>query len=194
MMENQGNRLRFTQPPLWAREWLYKDWFLVQVVLVPKLVIAGFNMQSSVAQVVIMRQLTKQFWKLRLQVHLKLTWRKLWWVVKNLSEGSVSLLISASDSKLKLFNFPMRGSLEQQFQFHRPHFSLFKVCLDYWNSLVLELFEAHHNLDNLAMAANTTGLQIPLIPGTVDGLGSQLLQRRRLYSGLMSQLRLLMIC
>ncbi|KAL6340583.1 hypothetical protein AAG906_010491 [Vitis piasezkii] len=71
---------------------------------------------------------------------------------------------------------------------------VFKVCLDYWNSLVLELFEAHHNLDNLAMAANTTGLQIPLIPGTVDGLGSRLLQQRRLYSGPMSKLRLLMIC
>ncbi|CBI21824.3 unnamed protein product, partial [Vitis vinifera] len=76
------------------------------------LVIAGFNMQSSAAQLVIMRQLTKQFWKLRLQVHLKLTWRKLCWVVKNLSEGPVSLLISASDSKLKLFDVPMRRSLE----------------------------------------------------------------------------------
>nr|CAN82407.1 hypothetical protein VITISV_029018 [Vitis vinifera] len=32
----QGNRLRFTQPPLWAREWLYKDWFLVQVALAPR--------------------------------------------------------------------------------------------------------------------------------------------------------------
>ena len=36
--------------------------------------------------------------------------------------------------------------------------------------------------------------QIPLIPGMVDGLGSQLLQRRHLYSGPMSKLRLLMIC
>ncbi|KAJ9678510.1 hypothetical protein PVL29_020635 [Vitis rotundifolia] len=71
---------------------------------------------------------------------------------------------------------------------------VFKVCLDYWNSLVLELFEAHHNLDNPAVAANMMGLQIPLIPGMVDGLGSQLLQRRQLYSGPMSKLRLLMIC
>ena len=71
---------------------------------------------------------------------------------------------------------------------------VFKVCLDYWNSLVLELFEAHHNLDNLATATNTTGLQITLIPVTVDGLGSQLLQRQQLYSGLMSKLRLFMIC
>lgn len=36
--------------------------------------------------------------------------------------------------------------------------------------------------------------QIPLIPGMVDGLGSQLLQRRQLYSSPMSKLRLLMIC
>ncbi|XP_043815379.1 protein EXPORTIN 1A isoform X4 [Manihot esculenta] len=37
---------------------------------------------------------------------------------------------------------------------------VFKVCLDYWNSLVLELFEAHHNLDNPAVTANMMGLQI----------------------------------
>ncbi|XP_052197113.1 protein EXPORTIN 1A [Diospyros lotus] len=70
---------------------------------------------------------------------------------------------------------------------------VFKVCLDYWNSLVLELFEAHNNLDNPAVAANMMGLQVPF-PGMVDGLGSQLLQRRQLYSGPMSKLRLLMIC
>ncbi|KAG2700889.1 hypothetical protein I3760_06G018800 [Carya illinoinensis] len=51
---------------------------------------------------------------------------------------------------------------------------VFKVCLDYWNSLVLELFEAHHNL-----AEN---------PAVV------LLQRRQLYAGPMSKLRMLMIC
>lgn len=70
---------------------------------------------------------------------------------------------------------------------------VFKVCLDYWNSLVLELFEAHNNLDNPAVAANMMGLQVPF-PGMVDGLGSQLLQRRQLYAGPMSKLRLLMIC
>lgn len=31
-------------------------------------------------------------------------------------------------------------------------------------------------------------------PGMVDGLGSQLLQRRQLYAGPMSKLRTLMIC
>ncbi|GLT70232.1 hypothetical protein SLA2020_423260 [Shorea laevis] len=72
---------------------------------------------------------------------------------------------------------------------------VFKVCLDYWNSLVLELFEAHNNLENPAVAtANMMGLQLPLLPGMVDGLGSQLLQRRQLYSSPMSKLRMLMIC
>ncbi|XP_057540813.1 protein EXPORTIN 1A isoform X1 [Amaranthus tricolor] len=71
---------------------------------------------------------------------------------------------------------------------------VFKVCLDYWNSLVLELFEAHHNADNPAAVANMMGLQqMPFLPG-IDGVGSQLLQRRQLYAGTMSKLRLLMIC
>ncbi|KAI3750946.1 hypothetical protein L2E82_21881 [Cichorium intybus] len=65
---------------------------------------------------------------------------------------------------------------------------VFKVCLDYWNSFVLELFEANHNLEN----ANMMGLQMPLL-GMVDGPGTQLLQRRQLYAGPMSKLRLLMI-
>ncbi|KAL8233051.1 hypothetical protein R6Q57_002829 [Mikania cordata] len=68
---------------------------------------------------------------------------------------------------------------------------VFKVCLDYWNSLVLELFEANHNLES--PAANMMGLQMPLLPGMGDGLGTQLLQRRHLYAGPMSKLRLLMI-
>ncbi|KAI4330800.1 hypothetical protein MLD38_029049 [Melastoma candidum] len=71
---------------------------------------------------------------------------------------------------------------------------VFKVCLDYWNTLVLELFEAHNNIDNPAMATNMMGLQMPLFPGMVDGLGSQLLLRRQLYAAPMSKLRLLMIC
>ncbi|KAL2558892.1 Protein EXPORTIN 1A [Forsythia ovata] len=71
---------------------------------------------------------------------------------------------------------------------------VFKVCLDYWNSLVLELFEAHHNLDNPEATANMMGLQMPMLPHMVDGLGSQLLQRQQLYAGSMSKLRSLMIC
>ncbi|CAO2832356.1 unnamed protein product [Amaranthus hypochondriacus] len=70
---------------------------------------------------------------------------------------------------------------------------VFKVCLDYWNSLVLELFEAHNNADNPSAVANMMGLQMPFLPG-IDGVGSQLLQRRQLYAGTMSKLRLLMIC
>ncbi|KAK2658465.1 hypothetical protein Ddye_004999 [Dipteronia dyeriana] len=71
---------------------------------------------------------------------------------------------------------------------------VFKVCLDYWNSLVLELFDQQHNLDNPALAANMMGLQVPSIPTVVDGIGAQLLQRRQLYGGPMSKLRMLMIC
>nr|XP_043627254.1 protein EXPORTIN 1A-like [Erigeron canadensis] len=70
---------------------------------------------------------------------------------------------------------------------------VFKVCLDYWNSFVLELFEANHNLDNPAATASMMGLQNPIIPGLLDGRGTQLLQRRQLYAGSMSKLRLLMI-
>lgn len=33
-----------------------------------------------------------------------------------------------------------------------------------------------------------------MLPGMVDGLGAQLLQRRQLYAGTMSKLRMLMIC
>ncbi|XP_057774096.1 protein EXPORTIN 1A-like [Salvia miltiorrhiza] len=71
---------------------------------------------------------------------------------------------------------------------------VFKVCLDYWNSLVSELFDSNHNLDSPAGTAHMMGLQMPMLPAMVDGLGSQLLQRRQLYAGPMSKLRLLMIC
>ncbi|XP_078432688.1 protein EXPORTIN 1A-like isoform X2 [Wolffia australiana] len=57
---------------------------------------------------------------------------------------------------------------------------VFKVCLDYWNLLVLELFEAHNTIDNPAASAGMMGIKI--------------LQRRQLYGGPMSQLRMLMIC
>ncbi|XP_026401842.1 protein EXPORTIN 1A-like [Papaver somniferum] len=71
---------------------------------------------------------------------------------------------------------------------------VFKVCLDYWNSLVLELFEAHNALDSPAATANAMGLQMPMHSGIVDGVGSQIVQRRQLYAAPMSKLRLLMIC
>ena len=45
-----------------------------------------------------------------------------------------------------------------------PYCMIEQVCLDYWNSLVLELFEAHHNIDNPAVAAaNMMGLQVLMI-------------------------------
>ncbi|KAL9681074.1 hypothetical protein QQ045_012855 [Rhodiola kirilowii] len=72
---------------------------------------------------------------------------------------------------------------------------VFKVCLDYWNSLVSELFQSHNNLDNPAVTASMMGgMQTPLLSKMVDGNGSQLLQRRQVYSTTMSKLRLLMIC
>ncbi|KAJ9546187.1 hypothetical protein OSB04_025894 [Centaurea solstitialis] len=70
---------------------------------------------------------------------------------------------------------------------------VFKVCLDYWNSLVTELFEANHSIDNHSATANMMGMQMPMLPGMVDGVGKQLLQRRQLYAIPMSKLRLLMI-
>ncbi|KAK9095683.1 hypothetical protein Scep_027152 [Stephania cephalantha] len=67
---------------------------------------------------------------------------------------------------------------------------VFKVCLDYWNILVLELFEAHRNMENPATAGV---MSLQMLSGMVDGLGSQILQRRHLYAGPMSKLRGLMI-
>jgi len=37
---------------------------------------------------------------------------------------------------------------------------LLQVCLDCWNALVLELFEAHHSSNNIAVVANVMGLQV----------------------------------
>ncbi|OIW11138.1 hypothetical protein TanjilG_22945 [Lupinus angustifolius] len=71
------------------------------------------------------------------------------------------------------------------------------VCLDYWNVLVSELFDPNRSLENPAAAAgNMLGFQMPMmlpLPGMVDGIGSQLLQRRQLYASPMSKLRMLMI-
>ncbi|KAL6508225.1 Exportin-1 [Orobanche hederae] len=72
---------------------------------------------------------------------------------------------------------------------------VFKVCLDYWNTLVSDLFEAKRNVDNPAATANMIGLQMPLLAGMADGLGSsQLMKRLQLYAVPLSKLRLLMIC
>ena len=37
-------------------------------------------------------------------------------------------------------------------------------------------------------------MQVPLLSGMVDGIGSQLMQLRQLYDGAMSKLKMLMIC
>ncbi|XP_022744975.1 protein EXPORTIN 1A-like isoform X6 [Durio zibethinus] len=49
-------------------------------------------------------------------------------------------------------------------------------------------------LINISYVDDTEVFKVPLLPGMVDGLGAQLLQRRQLYAGIMSKLRMLMIC
>eukprot|EP00249_Psilotum_nudum_P020210 c27605_g1_i1 orf=294-2387(+) len=68
---------------------------------------------------------------------------------------------------------------------------VFKVCLDYWNSLVCDLFQSECNRENPAAAA--MGLQVPMVGGMVDGIGAQFSHRKQIYVYPLSQLRLLMI-
>jgi len=71
------NRLRCTQPSLWTREPLLSEgWFLVRVICMLRLGTAGFIMLSSAVWLVIMKQLTLQYWKQMLQVPPMLTWRR----------------------------------------------------------------------------------------------------------------------
>ncbi|XP_044469020.1 protein EXPORTIN 1A-like isoform X4 [Mangifera indica] len=49
-------------------------------------------------------------------------------------------------------------------------------------------------LINISFVDDTEVLKIPLIPAVVDGIGTQLMQRRQLYAVPMSKLRMLMIC
>nr|CAB3456381.1 unnamed protein product [Digitaria exilis] len=65
---------------------------------------------------------------------------------------------------------------------------MFKVCLDYWNLFVLELFETYNQVERLL------GLQAQRIPGSDDGTLAAVQQRRQLYAGPLSKLRTLMIC
>ncbi|KAL3682847.1 hypothetical protein R1sor_000869 [Riccia sorocarpa] len=69
---------------------------------------------------------------------------------------------------------------------------VFKVCLDYWNSLVCDLFQSECNMETPA-TASPLGLQVGLGVTMGDGLGSQLSHRKQMYSGPLSKLRLLMI-
>eukprot|EP00271_Cylindrocystis_brebissonii_P003986 TRINITY_DN15300_c0_g1_i1.p1 TRINITY_DN15300_c0_g1~~TRINITY_DN15300_c0_g1_i1.p1 ORF type:complete len:1098 (+),score=241.20 TRINITY_DN15300_c0_g1_i1:845-4138(+) len=89
---------------------------------------------------------------------------------------------------------------------------VFKVCLDYWNSLVCDLFQSECHTDAVASAplglvgkltandgvagmldgGGAPGLMLPLAGGGLPGTGAQS-QRRALYSLPMSKLRLLMI-
>ncbi|KAL0321673.1 UNVERIFIED_CONTAM: protein EXPORTIN 1A [Sesamum calycinum] len=57
-----------------------------------------------------------------------------------------------------------------------------------WNALPVE------QRDGMKNYISEVIVKMPMLPGMVDGLGSQLMQRRQLYAGPMSKLRLLMIC
>ncbi|CAH2055233.1 unnamed protein product [Thlaspi arvense] len=72
---------------------------------------------------------------------------------------------------------------------------VFKVCLDYWNSLVLELFGSHHHVGHPALTPSLFGygLQMAFLPRTVDGIKFEATERQKLYSDPMSKLRGLMI-
>uniref|UniRef100_A0A7I4BPN0 Importin N-terminal domain-containing protein n=1 Tax=Physcomitrium patens TaxID=3218 RepID=A0A7I4BPN0_PHYPA len=66
---------------------------------------------------------------------------------------------------------------------------VFKVCLDYWNSLVCDLFQSECNMETPA-PPSPLGLQVG---GMLNGMATLLSHRRALYSGPLSKLRLLMI-
>ncbi|KAI3762342.1 hypothetical protein L1987_52770 [Smallanthus sonchifolius] len=76
------------------------------------------------------------------------------------------------------------GSSEEQFHIHvlestQESVNSLLICLEY--------------LINISFVDDTEVFKTPLLPGMVDGLGTQLLQRRQLYAGPMSKLRPLMI-
>lgn len=60
-----------------------------------------------------------------------------------------------------------------------------QVCLDYWNSLVLELFEARHTMDGPAGTVSLMGLQVSLIDGSlIDAFAvNEILDTRVLFLG-----------
>ncbi|KAG0570872.1 hypothetical protein M758_6G185900 [Ceratodon purpureus] len=66
---------------------------------------------------------------------------------------------------------------------------VFKVCLDYWNTLVCDLFQSECNTETHA-SPSPLGLQGG---GMSNGIGSHPSLRKQLYSGPLSKLRLLMI-
>eukprot|EP00850_Spirogloea_muscicola_P001269 SM000004S15139 [mRNA] locus=s4:1467240:1477373:- [translate_table: standard] len=82
---------------------------------------------------------------------------------------------------------------------------VFKVCLDYWNVLVCELFQSECSMEAtlpptpLGLQASLYLLQLDATVGLVvsapmtNGIGGQMSPRKQLYSGPMSKLRLLMI-
>ncbi|CAN8269826.1 unnamed protein product [Cochlearia groenlandica] len=70
---------------------------------------------------------------------------------------------------------------------------VFKVCLDYWNSLVLELFRLLHQHGHPSLTPSLFGFQMNFLPRMVDCVKSELTERHKLYSHPMSKLRGLMV-
>ncbi|KAB2018980.1 hypothetical protein ES319_D08G267700v1 [Gossypium barbadense] len=74
--------------------------------------------------------------------------------------------------------------------FYKFHIRVLETAQDNISMLLMGL----EYLINISYVDDTEVFKVPLLPGMVDGLGAQLLQRRQLYAGTMSKLRMLMIC
>ncbi|XP_019092142.1 PREDICTED: protein EXPORTIN 1B-like [Camelina sativa] len=72
---------------------------------------------------------------------------------------------------------------------------VFKVCLDYWNSLVLELFGSQHHVGHPALTPSLFGMQCQMafLPRTVDSVKPEVTERHKIYSDPLSKVRGLMI-
>ncbi|XP_062091929.1 protein EXPORTIN 1A-like isoform X2 [Humulus lupulus] len=67
-----------------------------------------------------------------------------------------------------------------------------KCCLHYWKSFVLELLEAHLNLDDSIEASDMSVFEVnPL--DVIDGIVSQIKPSKELYAEIMPKLRMLMV-
>ncbi|WZZ30128.1 hypothetical protein YC2023_013529 [Brassica napus] len=70
---------------------------------------------------------------------------------------------------------------------------VFKVCLDYWNSLVSELFTLHHHVGHPGLTPSLFGLQMACLPRTAGSIKPEVTERQKLYADSLSKLRGLMI-
>ncbi|KFK37753.1 hypothetical protein AALP_AA3G025500 [Arabis alpina] len=70
---------------------------------------------------------------------------------------------------------------------------VFKVCLDYWNSLVLNLYGSNHHFGHPALTPGLFGMKMDFLPRMVTGVKPEASERQKLYSDPMSKLRGLMV-